>query len=268
MSKYTDIFELREKEPEMLRKGKRAINKDLLILLFFVLISCVIEGRLYGEGMDLINYSRCSVSPRPFFRSLNTQIILCSDNADEKIKEFPHDLYHNEKEENKKNKDSKNETKGQERNETNIQVNINIIDDTKSSDKEGPKEKDVKKMFPDPPEDISKNAEDLLWYYLDRWINSDYKAMYGAITNRAQKKYTFQKFCDLYQREEDVNGGLVSAKLIGDKKQRGPLYEFEVELMFRNEKVPNRKVKGLLQYTPKGYRLDDCGLIPLDYKNL
>jgi len=179
------------------------------------------------------------------------------------VKEFPHDLY------NKKSdaiEEDGSDLKSSNKKEIKVNVNINLNES--NEDKSFKKQEKEIKEYPDPPKDVAKNAEDLLWYYLERWINDDYKAMYGSLSDSAKKKYTFKKFYDLYQREQDVNGGLESAKILGELKQRGPYYDVQLELNFRNQNIKPVKVMAILQYTENGYRINDCGLIPVDYKNL
>ena len=186
----------------------------------------------------------------------------------EEVKEFPHDLY----EKGNKVEDEKITPKSSGGKEIDINVHINLNEKSEEEnnksdvkEEEGGKEK---KEYPDPPKDVAKNPENLLWYYLERWINDDYKAMYGSLSDSAKKKYSFKKFYSLYQRERDVNGGLESAKILGEFKKRGPYYEVQLELNYRNENIKPIKVKAVLQYTADGYRIEDCGLIPIDYTNL
>jgi len=226
------------------------IRRDVIIKfgLFFMFLGCV---------CSLIFFLAC------FYPSYASGE---DSSVEEQVKEFPHDLY--QKGENTGDKDEKKIEK-EGKGDVKIEININVDKEKKERDKsvESKDGDKSKKEFPDPPKDISKNADDF-WYYLDRWINNDYKAMYGALTEDTKKKYTFKKFFELYQREFNVNGGLESAKFLGELKKRGPYYEGKVELTYVNENIQPTKVMAVLQSTMDGYRVKDCGLIPVDYNNL
>lgn len=188
------------------------------------------------------------------------------NNNTSSVKEFPHDLYDKTRE--LSGRSEKEKDKGVVSSEPReINININIGKEDYPIQKESVEVSNkVVQEYKSPPEDVSKNPENLLWYYLERWINDDYKAMYGALAEDVQKKYSFKKFYDLYQRDRDVKGGLEHARFLGELKKRGPYMEVWIELNYRNENVKPNKVLAVVQYTSEGYRVKDCGLIPPDYE--
>ncbi|MCX8064328.1 MAG: hypothetical protein N3G21_04070 [Candidatus Hydrogenedentes bacterium] len=194
--------------------------------------------------------------------------LFSEENETSAVKEFPHDLYNKEKDSGEKFSESGAKSKEVSDDAIRIkEININIKIEGNGKEKKDTSDKtDQNREYKLPPEDVSRNAENLLWYYLERWINDDYKAMYGALTEDAKRKYSFKRFYDIYLKDRDIKGGLEFARLMGELKKKGPYIEVWVELNYRNENLKPAKVLAVLQYTSEGYRIKDCGLIPIDYK--
>jgi hypothetical protein len=113
-------------------------------------------------------------------------------------------------------------------------------------------------------EAVTKTPSETIKYFCQCWIKDDFKAMYGVLDNTVSDAMGFEKFRKRYKSDAETTLGLAGAKLLDDGKESGAATQVRMELYFRNERVPARRITALLRSTAKGYRVLESGLIPMD----
>ena len=127
-----------------------------------------------------------------------------------------------------------------------------------------PKKKEVEVDL----EAVTKTPADTVKYFCHCWMKDDFKEMYRVLDPAASQAIGFDAFLKRYKSDAETTLGLAGAKLLDEGKGSGSSTQCRVELYFRNERVPARKITALLRSTARGYRVLESGLIPVDMNDM
>jgi len=92
--------------------------------------------------------------------------------------------------------------------------------------------------------------------------------MYYSMTPAYRKKTTLEKFTALFEADAGINGGLDDENILSEEPGHRLGHVFAVDLKFKFNRAKNRVVQVILEKTKEGYRIKECGLIPLDMDDL
>lgn len=122
--------------------------------------------------------------------------------------------------------------------------------------------------FPEPPATDASEPHRIVRYFCRAWKDEDYKAMYGAMDKEYRKGKSFAAFEALFESDKEGNGGLKDENIDKTEAQEGAAVILKVELVYRSKRAKPKKVVTKTIKTPQGYRLIDCGLLPIDFNDL
>ena len=124
------------------------------------------------------------------------------------------------------------------------------------------------RFFPEPPEREVSEPERLIHYYCRCWKDESWDKMYGMLDENARRAIPFEEFKQRYQEDTDTTGALKDEKLVEELTNSGHESHWKVQLVFRNKRTKPRDVVAKCKHGVNGYRLLECGLIPIDLNNL
>ncbi|NLX25604.1 MAG: hypothetical protein GXY61_06545 [Lentisphaerae bacterium] len=122
--------------------------------------------------------------------------------------------------------------------------------------------------FPEPPATDASEPRRIVRYFCRAWKDEDYKAMYGAMDKGYRRGKSFTAFEALFENDKDGNGGLKDENIDKAEAHEGAATVMKVELIYRSKRAKPKKVVAKVIKTPQGYRLIDCGLLPIDFNDL
>lgn len=122
--------------------------------------------------------------------------------------------------------------------------------------------------IPEPPVAEAAEPKRIVRYYCRAWKDENIKAMYGAMTDSYRAKVTLPEFESLIRSDAETNGGLKDENIDIPEVSAGPATRLKVQLIFRSTSVKPRAVIAEVIKTPKGYRILDSGILPIDLNQL
>ena len=122
--------------------------------------------------------------------------------------------------------------------------------------------------FPEPPATDASEPHRIVRYFCRSWKDEDYKSMYGAMDKGYRKKKPFPAFESLFENDKEGNGGLKDENIEKSEAAVGAAVTLKVELVYRSKRAKSKKVVAKVIKTPLGYRLIECGLLPIDLTDL
>lgn len=122
--------------------------------------------------------------------------------------------------------------------------------------------------FPEPPATDASEPHRIVRYFCRAWKDEDYKAMYGAMDKGYHKGKSFAAFETLFENDKEGSGGLKDENIDKTEAHEGAAVILKVELVYRSKRAKPKKVVAKVIKTPQGYRLIDCGLLPIDFNDL
>lgn len=120
----------------------------------------------------------------------------------------------------------------------------------------------------EPSKEASETPAALVQYFCDALVAGNYEAMYGAMLRDYRDKVSLETYIALFEEDSTYNGGIRGATFMDDAKQSGSVVKATVLLEYNSPRAMSRKVVAACVSTPKGFRLVECGLIPVDLNNL
>lgn len=122
--------------------------------------------------------------------------------------------------------------------------------------------------FSEPPATDASEPHRIVRYFCRAWKDEDYKAMYGAMDKGYRRGKPFTAFESLFEKDKDGSGGLKDENIDKTETPEGAAVTMKVELVYRSKRAKPKKVVAKAIKTPQGYRLIECGLLPIDLDNL
>ena len=83
-----------------------------------------------------------------------------------------------------------------------------------------------------------------------------------------RSQVSLKKFAALFQSDAEGNGGLKDENIDVPEVAAGASISLKVHLVFRSDRAKTRTVIAEVVKTPKGYRIVDSGILPLDLNSL
>jgi hypothetical protein len=122
--------------------------------------------------------------------------------------------------------------------------------------------------FPEPPDSETRDAERLIHYFCRFWKDADYLPMYGALHSDARTQLPYDEFVERLEQDSSFNGGLKDERILMKVEDLGFAERWRVELILKSTRSAPRRVEVMVVRTPRGYRLMDSGIVPLDLSKL
>ena len=122
--------------------------------------------------------------------------------------------------------------------------------------------------IPEPPVAEAAEPKRVLRYFCRSWKDENFKAMYGAMSASYRKSVTLAEFETLFASDIEANGGLEDENIEVVEVRAGAGIRLKVQLIFRSKSVKPKRVVAEVIKTPKGYRVVNSGILPLDLNQL
>lgn len=122
--------------------------------------------------------------------------------------------------------------------------------------------------IPEPPVVEAAEPKRIIRYFCRAWKDEDFKAMYGAMSDSYRNNVTLSEFTSLFKSDIETNGGLKDENIEVPEVPAGATIRLKVQLIFRSTSVKPRTVVAEVIKTPKGYRVAESGILPLDLNQL
>lgn len=120
----------------------------------------------------------------------------------------------------------------------------------------------------EPPALEAAETRRLIHYFCRCWKDGDYQRMWWAMSPRYRLKAKYEEFCAVFAEDAKVNGGLMDENIGQNERHDDWGATLDVELRFKIRRAQPRKVKVSCERTENGYRISECGIIPVDMNNL
>ena len=120
----------------------------------------------------------------------------------------------------------------------------------------------------EPPASESAEARRLVRYFCKCWKDGDYLHMWWAMTPQYRLKAKYEEFLAVFADDAKANGGLLDENIGPHEHHDDWGVALDVVLRFRLRRADARRVRAFCEQTKDGYRIGECGLVPLDMRNL
>jgi hypothetical protein len=123
-------------------------------------------------------------------------------------------------------------------------------------------------VIPEPPMAEASEPQRIVRYFCRAWKDENFKAMYGAMKDSYRKQVSLKQFEALFQGDIERNGGLKDENIDVKEGAEGAAIRLKVQLVYRSISAKPKTVVAEVVKTPRGYRIVDSGILPLDLNNL
>lgn len=121
---------------------------------------------------------------------------------------------------------------------------------------------------PEPPDAEASEPKRIVRYFCKLWKDEEYEKMWWAMLPSYRQQKSLKAFTKLFEEDKEMTGGLSDENISQDESQDAVDVKLEVMLTFRNKRSKPKKVLAYVRKTPKGYRIVQSGIIPVDWDDL